>query len=70
MIFFHVCFYGFSPGRKSLCNTAVYVIKAVTTHVKKYDIFYVIMQRKFMRICEKGCSNLSLRLGFNVKKVF
>ena len=26
MIFFHVCFYGFSQGRKSLYNTAVYVI--------------------------------------------
>ena len=27
MMFFHVCRYGFSQGRKSLYNTAVYVIK-------------------------------------------
>ena len=28
-IFFHVCCYGFSQGRKSLYNTAVYVIKSM-----------------------------------------
>ena len=27
MIFFHVCCYGFSQGRKSLYNSAVYVVK-------------------------------------------
>ena len=26
-IFFNVCCYGFSQGRKSLCNTPVYMIK-------------------------------------------
>ena len=27
IVFFHVCCYGFSQGRKSLYNTVVYVIK-------------------------------------------
>ena len=32
-IFFHVCCYGFSQGRKSLYNTAVYVIKKIYKNI-------------------------------------
>ena len=40
-IFFHLCCYGFSQGRKSLYNAAVYVIKGISHqfHVVKWHSF-------------------------------
>ena len=40
-IFFHACFYGFSQGRKSLYNTAVYLINIIITwHVRFLCVLY------------------------------
>ena len=39
MVFFYVCCYGFSQGRKSLYNTTVYVIKFTSVYLNLYTYF-------------------------------
>ena len=46
-IFFHVCCYGFSQGRKSFHNTAVYVIKPVSESLKKHATYSIKLAQTF-----------------------
>ena len=54
-IFFHVCCYGFSQGRKSLCNPAVYVMKQCSSAQCRLN--EVVDSRTYARlnVCEYKC---------------
>ena len=48
-IFFHMSCYDFSQGRKSLYNSAVYVIKAITYKRSNFSVVDVVLPKSSLR---------------------